>query len=404
MTCVIDVRVYLGFARVGGVEAFRVDVGELGVDPLGGSGLDHTGWVWTEVSQWVESAVTVRKGGGQSDGPLFRAEGGRASFTLTNLDGRFDPLNASGPYSGKLKPGLPVKITGTADGDTHVLFVGRADAWPTGHVNDWWSDVSVAASDDVAALQAAQRGPTALPLAAQNTDDRCHAILDHVAWPTALRAVESTTAMDWEQQSTDLGQSTWAELLLAADSGDAWVWVDRENVIHVERTLPTVPRFYVGNASTPAQIIPARTVEAARDSLARVINRWELAAVGGEVTVLEDRASQIEYGLRQWGRSDLMIHPGWIPLIGPAVWLDKWLDPLTWQPETVTIEPGDGIVASLLAGTDMADLVEVRQVTPDGRTIVERGRVQGTEWTIPPLGGGPAVFTVRLFPDRTPTL
>ena len=332
MTCVIQCRVYLGLSQ--SPDVFRLDDSLLGgPDVLDGGGTDPDTYAWTEVSQWVESPVVTRKGGGSSSSILFRSDGGRCSFTLANLDGRFDPHNTSGPYYGTIGTGVAVLVQATITGvGTRTVWVGSVDDWAIDYWNDQWSEVRVTASDDVEALQALNPGAQAIPLPVQGSDERCNAILDVAGWPSSLRAVESSSDMStWEQQSTDLGQSIWAELQLAADSADAWVWLDASGVVHVEKQLPTSLALTIGNTTGA---IPATRVEVATQDRARLANLIELRmpyASTPTTLTSEDLESQSRYGVRSWGRSDLMSWPGLLLYFLAGYLCARWKDPLPWQ-------------------------------------------------------------------------
>lgn len=56
------------------------------------------GYVWTDVTDWVEGSATITRGSASATGPYMRYGGGRATFTLDSMDGRFDPTNLGGPY------------------------------------------------------------------------------------------------------------------------------------------------------------------------------------------------------------------------------------------------------------------------------------------------------------------
>ncbi len=405
MSCSITVRVYLGLTA--SPPPFTLDSSLLnGTHVLVGSGTDPARYVWTEVTDYVESTVTVTKGGA-GNSIHFRASGGRASFVLTNYDGRFDPLNAAGPHysTGALRPGLPVKVTATPlGGAERTMFVGRADRWPIYYLNNWWSDVRVTASDDVEALTALDPGNLALNLPVQTTTARCESVLSAAGWPDSLVSVEASTAMSWEQQTTDLGQSAWAELQLAADSGDAWLWVDAGNVVRVKKALPTSPVATFGNG---AGLIPAE-IESESDPRVRLVNQLTVrmpyldAGADRLEWTFDDHLGQSVDGVRSWARSDLMTWPGLGLYFYGATLADRWSTTETWSAEAVTVAPETAAHATTCLNAAVGELIEVRQDTPDGRTVVSRGYVSGTAWRFAPRAA-PTV-QIALYPNRPPDL
>jgi hypothetical protein len=80
---------------------------------------------WTNVTSYVREMSTDR--GRSDDWGSFE---GSAEVVLSNLDRRFDPFNASGPYYGKLTPRRQIRITATFGGTTYPVFRGYVNGWP----------------------------------------------------------------------------------------------------------------------------------------------------------------------------------------------------------------------------------------------------------------------------------
>ena len=74
------------------------------------------GYAWTDVAADVEEgSLSFARGATRSQGPWFRAEAWRASWTLENGAGDpYNPLNTTGPYAiggvSMLRPGIPCRI------------------------------------------------------------------------------------------------------------------------------------------------------------------------------------------------------------------------------------------------------------------------------------------------------
>ena len=84
---------------------FQIQLG-FGGTPSGGSPswVDVTDYVRTTAGSQAVQLVTGRRSARDGITP------GSLSFTLENADGRFDPLNSSGPYYGELLLGVPVRV------------------------------------------------------------------------------------------------------------------------------------------------------------------------------------------------------------------------------------------------------------------------------------------------------
>jgi hypothetical protein len=82
--------------------------------------------VWTDVSAYVRGASTRR---GRSN-EYSDVEAGTATVTLNNRDRRFDPLHATGPHFGNLKPMRRLRLSATYAAVTYRLFTGYVEKWP----------------------------------------------------------------------------------------------------------------------------------------------------------------------------------------------------------------------------------------------------------------------------------
>ena len=124
--------------------------------PLG----DDQGYAWTDVTDYALEGLTFRRGSTRSQGPFWRYEAGTASIELDNVDGRFDPLNLSGPYVSaglsEIRPNLPVRISAVVDGTTETMWVGVVDSVDLDYASVTWSTVKLSCVDGVAWLQAAE--------------------------------------------------------------------------------------------------------------------------------------------------------------------------------------------------------------------------------------------------------
>src|SRR5215469_2205578 len=109
---------------------------------------------WTDLSPYARSG-NVDRPANREQGPLWAYQKGAASVVLNNADGRFDPDNASGPYTDgsgntQLVPMVPVRVRAVWNGVPYALFSGFADGWqPEDGANyaGRYAQATVAASD-----------------------------------------------------------------------------------------------------------------------------------------------------------------------------------------------------------------------------------------------------------------
>ena len=353
--------------------------------PLG----DDLGYVWTDVSDHVLEGLTFRRGASRGQGPFWRYEAGTASVTLDNLDGRFDPLNLSGPYVSagvsEIRPNLPVRISAVIGSTTEVVWVGVVDSVDLDYTSTTYSTVRFACVDGVAFLQAADLPELTTPVGAGDTvAARLARILDRVGWPAAARDLDPVTANTL--QASTLAQSAWADILLAADSDAGYVWFDRDGrlVYRTRGAIPASPSLtFSSSATTAGKDFSAVTIT--RD-VQQVYNSVSLARKDGTAVTVEDVDSQALIGqVRGYSRSDLVCEDdGGVETV--ASWIvGVYSDLLTRVEEMELRPPADTALLSEgewweLLRLELGDVVRVVHATPDGRDVDVTAVVRGLEW------------------------
>ena len=382
--------VELGLASAS--DSFTLDLTQLSpatspaVDaPLG----DDLGYVWTDVSDYVLEGLTFRRGSTRSQGPFWRYEAGTATVTLDNLDGRFDPLNLSGPYVSAgvsdIRPNLPVRISAVIGSTTEVVWVGVVDSVDLDYASVTYSTVRFACVDGVAYLQAADLPELSTPVGAGDTvAARITRILDRVGWPAAARDLDPVTANTL--QATTLAASAWADILLAADSDSGYVWFDRQGrlVYRTRGAIPASPSLtFSSSATTAGKDFEAVTIT--RD-VQQVYNSVSLARKDGTAITVEDVDSQALIGqVRGYARSDLVCETN-TDVENVASWIIGTSSDLLTRVEEITLSPpadtdllAEGEWWELLR-LEMGDVVRVVHATPDGREVDVNAVVRGLEW------------------------
>jgi hypothetical protein len=171
---------------------------------------------WTDVTAYVrdEDGLSVRRGR-STELDDYRA--GTCSFTLRNSSRRFDPTYAAGAYYGDLKPGVPVKVTGTANGTEYPVFRGFVEGWPQDYAQgNTMSVVHVTATDGFAKLaMAGTRESTLADAIERLSPTRWYPLSDATGSETAadMGSTPSTgvaTAVTFGDDTLD-GQATSAE-------------------------------------------------------------------------------------------------------------------------------------------------------------------------------------------------
>jgi hypothetical protein len=354
--------------------------------PLG----SDQGYAWTDVSEYVMEGLTFRRGSTRSQGPFWRYEAGTASIELDNVDGRFDPLNLSGPYVSagisEIRPNLPVRISAVIGSTTETMWVGVVDSVDLDYASVTWSTVKLLCVDGVAWLQAADLPELTTAVGAGDTvAARITRILDRVGWPAARRDLDPVTANTL--QASTLAASAWADILLSADSDAGYVWFDRRgNLVYRTRgAIPALPSLtFSSSATTAGKDFTAITIT--RD-VEQVFNSVSLARKDGTAVTVEDVDSQALIGqVRGYSRSDLLCETN-VDVENVASWIIGNYSDLLTRVEEITVDPpaDTDLLASdqwwELLRLEMGDVVRVVHATPDGRDVDVEAVVRGVEWS-----------------------
>ena len=374
--------------------------------PLG----SDQGYAWTDVSDYVLEGLTFRRGSTRSQGPFWRYEAGSASIELDNLDGRFDPLNLSGPYVSagvsEIRPNLPVRISAVVAGTTETMWVGVVDSVDLDYTSATWSTVKLSCVDGVAFLQAADLPELTTPVGAGDTAAaRITRILDRVGWPAAQRDLDSVTANT--MQASSLAASAWADILLTADSDAGYVWMDRTGklVYRTRGAIPASPSLtFSSSATTAGKDFTGITIT--RD-VGQVYNSVNLARANSTAVFVEDVDAQATIGqVRGYSRSDLVCETD-DNVADVAAWIvGVFSDLVTRVEEIVLAPPAD---TDLLAAAEWWELlrlelgavVRVVHATPDGRDVDVNAVVRGLEWSVGVRSFGLKVSLQTQNPDYT---
>lgn len=353
--------------------------------PLG----DDLGYAWTDISDYVMEGLSFRRGSTRSQGPFWRYEAGSASFELDNLDGRFDPLNLSGPYVSagvsEIRPNLPVRISAVLDGATETMWVGVVDTLDLDYTSATWSTVKVTCVDGVAFLQAADLPELTTPVGEGDTAAaRITRILDRVGWPAAQRDLDPVTANT--MQASTLAAAAWADILLTADSDAGYVWMDRTGklVYRTRGAIPDLPSLtFSSSATTTGKDYVGITIT--RD-VGQVYNSVSLARANGRAVSVENVDAQATIGqVRGYSRSDLVCETD-DNVADVASWVVGVFSELLTRVEEIALAPPAD--TSLLAASEWLELlrlelgtvVRVVHATPDGRDVDVVAVVRGIEW------------------------
>ena len=383
------IKVWLGLTRETG--AFVLDSSILDTDFLG----SDSSYVWTDVTEWVEGSLPIGRGSVDSKAVSIHYDGGSAPVTFWNEDGRFDPMNLSGPYVAGgvtlLRFGVPAKITAEFGGVVWNIIKGFVDEWPVNHFGHLRSTVTVMIRDSTERLKAAD-----LPALSgyvgggDSIATRINRILDRIGWPLSDRKLDSVSMVSL--QSTVMAQPAWTEILLAADSDSSHVWLDRDGkVVYTNRlSVPSAPSVVFGNANLPG-VIPIENAVPSKSPFRSLRNSVSVGRAGSTSVYVENLDSQAKYGIRSWGRNDLLCSNDEEVLIQATWILSQFSEIRGFDVEQITCRllPDAKFNSEWLTliNIDIGDRVRVLTTTVDGRTVSSDGIVSAISWVIDPAHG-----------------
>lgn len=330
---------------------------------------------FTDVSAFSKGFSTSR--GRSSVLDTFFA--GTGTILLENMDGRFDPINTSSPYTPNLKIGTPVRIQVVHSAVTYTLFRGMVDAWPIEYSNSGqYSEVPVPITDLTPVLAGFNMVDTAY--AEQGTGARITSILNTVGWPAGLRSIDTgqalvaggvlaaMTAADHIKQVVDVEGGTF---FVAAD-GTA-TFQDRVN----SSGLASTATFGTGAGEIPFQTI-ARAYD--RNLL---YNKVHAVRPGGVSQSASDATSITDHGTITLSIAAPFSDDN--GALNIAEWQVGRLKDTVNRITELSFDPDESqaLMWPVAAGTDLREGVTVKFSPPGGGTAINQlSSVEGVDHSV----------------------
>lgn len=153
---------------------------------------------WTTVTNGDILEINIRRGLKQYDDTN---DAGISGIIFNNQSGAYDPDNSSGPYAGKLKAGLLMRIQATWSSTAYTLYQGYLES---SLVNQGFYPTVTMTFVDGLGYIADTEAPVLSALAFEETAaTRVGRMLDYVGWPAGARSLSGSVTM----QKTIQGKS-----------------------------------------------------------------------------------------------------------------------------------------------------------------------------------------------------
>ncbi len=353
--------------------------------------------VWTDITAHA-TAFSVRRGATRAEGPILRFEAGTCSVTLDNADRRFDPTNLAGPYVSagrtQVTPMRAVRVVATYGGTDYPLFKGYADTWDISYDEPSMSTCMLTATDATKVLSNVDRAALAVAVGeGESSGERVNRVLDSASWPIGpdFRQIDAGKAT---LQGTTLDRSAWEELLKVQDSEIGQAFIDgagrvvfRNRHANLESVRSATAQGNFGDGtgmgawllgtgilgdialgvSTTEVPFEDAVITYDDDGLANVVR---IANVGGIQQTAEDVASQRDYLIHTYERTDLILQTDSDAATYAAFVLFAAKDPeLRFTSLSVLPHDDPDALFPQVLGREFGDRIRLTRRPPGGGTV-----------------------------------
>ncbi len=346
-----------------------------------------------------------------TDGPYTELEDAQSTdFTVASLAGKTLSGLTTGTGGTLVKPMRPVRVRAIWSGTTYDLYRGYVDSWDISWQDPNWSEVVVPCTDAFKIFANIDRKSSeSVSAASELTSTRISRILDNIGWSASLRSIATG---DVTLQATTLNGNIMEELLLTNETevgelymtGDGKVFFRNRNAINNDsRSTTSQATFGDGGGSE----LPYISLTFSNDDT-QLVNRVIITRVGGSEQVAEDTASQGEFLIRSYERSDLLFNND-----AAALNMAQWVLSLSAQPElrfdTLETMPSGNDAATLFPqalNRLIGDRITIRRRPPGGGDMIEQDCfIRGiehevspakwiTRWTLQSTAAGGSFFII----------
>jgi len=380
----ISVLIQFGFPT----EKFTLDSPTLGVLDVGGF-LDGT-LLDQDITQYVEDVSISR---GRPD-QLQQNNAGTSTIVLNNNNRFFDPVNEASPYwnadAGRsgVVPRRLVKVL--SDGEP--LFTGRitdvdlAYQKAAANATSDLSTVTITAADDFVLL-ANTYTESAITPTEELSGARVEAILDltEVAYPNT-RDIETGTAIlgGGATYAIDANTNVLTYLQNVATAEQGFFYISREgDLVFTNRAGQTldIPSAYFADDGTELPYTNLEVIYGQEFLYNKVLTQ----VIGGTEQVVDDAASQTEYGISTLALTDLLLNSDAAALDLATDLLDRYKQPQYRFDRLRAMYNGLGLNdRTALSTLDLGKIVSIKKsyVTGTPSTVTQEYTIESVQHTI----------------------
>lgn len=309
-----------------------------------------------------------------------------------------------------VKPMRPVRVRAIWNSVTYDLFRGYVNNWNLDSDGPNKSVATVPCTDAFKLFSRFDRRATdAVAAPSELSSARINRILDNAGWSASLRSIATG---DVTLQASTLNSNLMEELLLTNETevGELYVTADgkvffrnRNAINNDSRSTTSQATFGDGGGSElPYTGLPQS------DDDTQLVNRVIITRVGGSEQVAEDIASQDEFLVSTYERSDLLFNND-----AAALNMAQWVLSLSAQPErrfeSIEIKPqrDDTNLFPQAFNRLIGDRITIRRRPPGGGSMIQQdyfirgiehdatpGKAWVTRWTLQSTASGGSFFII----------
>lgn len=316
-------------------------------------------------------------------------EAGTAVIRVLDPDSNFNPQNVNSIYYPYLTPLRKIRVSATYDNGfkrlTKFLFSGYTTEYRyTYDQAEQMGYVDIYCADAFRLFQLSQVNTVTGATAGQDTGTRIGKILDAVGFPTNMRTVatgNSNCIADPATNRTALAAMKNVEFseqgAFYIDGSGTAVFKNRDDVVS---SIGAEPTTFAQNSLLYEPY--ASLVFAFDDKL--IINQAQMTRYGGTMQFAENTASAIKYFPHGYNQTDLVIDTDANALNIARTYVATRAE-TTIRVDAMTLnylDPELNVFKAL--ELDYFDVVDIRNVQPDGSLLQKTLQVQGLAWDITP--------------------
>lgn len=251
-----------------------------------------------DVTAYVRGLSTSRGTSTERD----RVEAGTGSIRFDNRDGRFTPTNTLSPYYPDIRPMRRIRIQAVWNSVTYPVFSGFAEDWPVTFPDIKDQVVSVSLVDAFTVLA---RSVVTGSFPQQTSGERVSAVLEQIAWPFALRDIDTGASIVPAVTLADVSALDHLQQIEHAEGGRLFISRDGK-VTFRDRYVTAVSDFSARTWTDDGTGMRYRDITLTFDDAA-IYNDVRLTRPGGTEQAVTDYSSIFRFFRRSLVETDIQL-------------------------------------------------------------------------------------------------